>query len=55
MSISWDEVPCGAQEDALARIVAAVRDDTLDDFMCVERIVCIMEECGIDAGGRHDF
>ena len=42
----------------LGKIVETVRDGTLSDAECfakIERIVCILEENGIDTGNRHDF
>jgi uncharacterized protein (DUF1810 family) len=40
---------------ALEAIRAAVADDGLSDFECVEAIVRIFEELGSGGGGRHDF
>lgn len=43
---------------AICEIKAVLEDDSLDDsecFMRIERIVCVLEELGLDAGTRHDF
>lgn len=40
---------------ALAAIRAILDDDTLDDFMCVEKIVQVFEWLGSGGGSRHDF
>lgn len=43
---------------ALKKIREIVRDDTLEDAECFERIeqiVCALEEIGSDGGNRHDF
>ena len=43
---------------ALRKIQEIVRDDTLEDGQCferIERIVCTLEELGSDGGTRHDF
>lgn len=42
----------------LRRIQEIARDDTLEDaeyFERIERIVCALEEIGIDGGNRHNF
>lgn len=42
----------------LCRIQEIVRDDTLEDAECferIERIVAEFENRGIDSGSRHDF
>lgn len=42
----------------LCKIREIVRDDTLDDTECFERIeqiICAFEEIGSDGGTRHDF
>ena len=40
---------------ALQKIKAVIQDDSLSDFACVERIVCVFEELGSGGGCRHDF
>lgn len=42
----------------LCRIQEIVRDDTLEDAQCferIEKIVCDFEAIGSDGGNRHDF
>ena len=42
----------------LHRIREILRNDTLDDKECferIERIICEFEAIGCDAGNRHDF
>lgn len=40
---------------ALQKIKTIIADDSLSDFECVERIICMFEELGIDSIKRHDF
>lgn len=40
---------------ALEKIKTIIRDDSLSEFMCIEGIVCVLEEIGSDGGTRHDF
>ena len=43
---------------ALCEIREIVRDDTLDDAECfdrIERVICTLESIGSDGGNRHDF
>ena len=40
---------------ALEKIKAVIKDDSLSDFMCVEHIVTILEALGSNGGNRHDF
>lgn len=43
---------------ALEKIREIIRDDTLEDAECfdrIEKIVCLFEKMGIDCGDRHDF
>ena len=40
---------------ALARIRDILADNALDDFQCVEKIVLVLKELGVDCGDRHDF
>lgn len=40
---------------ALQKIKAIIENDSLDDFKCVEQIVCVLEDIGSDGGNRHDF
>lgn len=39
----------------LGKIKTVTQDDSLSDFECVEKIVCLFENSGIKAGNRHDF
>ena len=39
----------------LGEIQKVIGDDSLSDFDCVEKIVCIFERYKISTGGRHDF
>ena len=41
--------------EILGRIVEIVKRKELDDFSAMEEIVCILEDNGINCGGRHDF
>ena len=40
---------------ALQRIKAAIENDDLSEFDCIEEIVCTLEALGSDGGNRHDF
>ena len=40
---------------ALQKIKAVIENDSLSDFECIEKIVCIFEEIGSNGGNRHDF
>ncbi|MBQ8719788.1 MAG: hypothetical protein IJY65_02020 [Clostridia bacterium] len=43
---------------ALKGIKEIISDDEIEDKDCFERIeeiVCLLENMGIDLGGRHDF
>ena len=53
--INYAEIAGNTSYKALSKIKAAICDDSLSDFDCVEQIVCIFEEFGIDSGHRHDF
>ena len=42
----------------LDKIRQIIRDDSLDDEECferIEKIVCLLESKGMDCGARHDF
>ena len=39
----------------LQKIKAIIENDSLDDFMCIEEILCALDEAGIGSGNRHDF
>ena len=40
---------------AFVEIRMILENDELDDFQCVEAIVRVYENLGLDCGGRHDF
>lgn len=40
---------------ALQKIKAIIENDSLSDFECIEKIVCVLEAIGSDGGNRHDF
>ena len=47
-----------ASYQALCQIQAVLRDDSLDDPQCfqkIEEIVLIFEQLGSNCGSRHDF
>ena len=47
-----------AASRALRKIQEILSDDTLDDpayFHRIEAIVSLLEDLGVDCGGRHDF
>ncbi len=39
----------------LSEIQEIIQNDSYSDFDMVEKIVCVFERYGIDAGGCHDF
>lgn len=41
--------------DALKKIKTIIENDSLNDFECVEEIVCVFEQLGSSCGSRHDF
>lgn len=48
----------GASSRALRRIQLILADDSLSDRECfqkIETIVSLLEDLGLDTGGRHDF
>jgi len=40
---------------ALSEIHSLIKDETLSDFICMEKIVQIFERLGSDGGFRHDI
>lgn len=40
---------------ALAKIQTILMDDSLDDFMCIDEIVNVLESVDFHCGNRHDF
>jgi len=55
LSLSLSEILESESFAALQKIKAAIEDDSLSDFECVERIVGIFENIGSGGGNRHDF
>jgi len=55
LSFSAVEVAELESFSALQKIKAVIEDDSLSDFDCVEKIVCVFEEIGSGGGNRHDF
>lgn len=49
-----DECAQGAY-DLLYGVHMALLDGELDDFDCVERVICLFEAFGIACGDRHNF
>ncbi len=39
----------------LSKIKAALENDSLSDYECIEEIICIFEDCGSKVGDRHDY
>ena len=57
-SIHAEQIIMNACYAALEQIRAILKDDTLDDHDCfqkIEEIVCVYEQLGSDFGSRHDF
>lgn len=56
INVSFSEIPDINAElsSVIERIRAVIVDEALDDYMCVEMIVVILEEYGISCGRRHD-
>lgn len=40
---------------ALGEIKRTLDNTALDDFQCIEEIICILEQTGSHAGARHDL
>jgi len=40
---------------SLQEIKSIIEDNTLSDFECVEKIVCVFENIGSHVSYRHDF
>ena len=56
--IDADHIIEGVCYQALCQIRDILTDTTLSDPECfdrIEKIVCVLEELGSDAGSRHDF
>jgi len=41
--------------DALEEIKAIIQNDSLSDFACIEKIVCVLGTYGSSGGSRHDI
>lgn len=56
INVSCSELPDINAElsGIIERIRTVIADEELDDYMCVEKIVVILEENGISCGRRHD-
>lgn len=60
-SLSGDDIRAIVELEcyiALNEIRSILSNDDLSDEDCfekIEKIVCLFEEMGLDAGGRHDF
>jgi len=53
--IDASEIADSKAINILAEIQNIIRNENYSDFDVVEKIVCIFEKYGIDAGFRHDF
>ena len=56
ISVTFSDIPEINSElsEIIERIRSAVADESLDDYMCIEKIVETFEEYGISCGSRHD-
>ena len=56
INVSFSEIPDINAElsEIVERIRAVIADEESDDYMCVEKIIVILEEYGISCGSRHD-
>ena len=54
LEIDADKTADTTAVKALSEIKEIIGGET-SDFDTVEKIVCVFEKYGIDAGGRHDF
>lgn len=41
--------------ELIEKIKAVLENDNLSDFECVEEIVCLFEDAGLNVDYRHDF
>ena len=58
LTLSAKELAESAAYGALAQIQTILKDDTLSDAECyekIEEIVCVFERLGSDCGNRHNF
>lgn len=56
INVSFSEIPDINAElsEIVERIRTVIADEETDDYMCVEKIIVILEEYGISCGSRHD-
>ncbi len=56
INVSFSEIPDINAElsEIVERIRTVIADEESDDYMCVEKIIVILEEYGISCGSRHD-
>ena len=54
-NLDFTEIADTAAISVLSEIQKCVKDDSLDDFDAMERIVSILEKFNISSGNRHDF
>ena len=56
INVSFSEIPDINAElsEIVERIRMVIADEESDDYMCVEKIIVILEEYGISCGRRHD-
>lgn len=56
INVSFSEIPDINAElsEIVERIRTVIADEKSDDYMCVEKIIVILEEYGISCGSRHD-
>ena len=56
INVSFSEIPDINAElsEIVERIRTVIADEESDDYMCVEKIIVILEEYGISFGRRHD-
>jgi len=55
VDINFNELINAKAIESLQRIKTVIENDSLSDFDCVEKIVCIFEDIGSNCGNRHDF
>lgn len=56
INVSFSEIPDINAElsEIVERIRTVIADEESDDYMCVEKIIVILEEYGISCGRRQD-
>ena len=55
LTLNAAEVIEGVSYQAVDKIKAAIQDDSLSDFECMDAILSILEDIGVRGMGRHDF